>query len=107
MQVESVGGYAGAARCFRLVPPFNGHSYVTICVTPSFGPAVGPEVGVFPAEERGACVLPSMKRHPGSFVLHDEPDSPEKLDGAYAFALLMIGDYRIGDAGPVDAPVDE
>lgn len=100
VHLPTVDGYAGPARCFAVDPPYLGHSYVTVWAQPSFGPSVGPEACLIPAGETGAAAtLPdgsrSLKRHPGSYVLHDEPDTPQRLDGAYAFALLMLGGYTV------------
>lgn len=100
VQVASVGGYAGATRCFKIDPPFRGHEYVSICATTSFGDIVGPKAEVFPADESGACTETSLKSRPGSFNLHDEPDTPERLDGAYWMALQLLGGYQIA---PQDA----
>lgn len=94
VQVETVGGYPGVARCYKVDPPYQGSDYVTAWVQPSFGKHQLPEVGVVPAVESGACAEPSMKRRPGSFVLHDSPDTAEKIDGAFWLALLMLGGYE-------------
>ncbi|WP_029932501.1 hypothetical protein [Nocardia otitidiscaviarum] len=100
VHIEQVGGYAGPARCFAIDPPFQGHSYVTAWVQPGFGDIQLPEVALVPATETGAAAENSLKRRPGSFVLHEPPDTPERIEGAYWLALLMLGGYEIasGDA---------
>lgn len=95
VHIENVGGFAGQARCFAVDPPVHGSSYITICLTPSFGEVVKPEVAVFPATETGACAEPSLMRRAGGFVLHDEPDSPERVEGAYWLALQLLGGYQL------------
>jgi hypothetical protein len=98
VHIESVGGFAGPARCFKVDPPFMGSDYVTIWAQTGFGEHTLPEACVVPATETGACAERSLKRRPGSFVLHDDPDTPERVDGAYWMALLMLGGYEITDA---------
>ncbi|MGV9818435.1 hypothetical protein [Nocardia xishanensis] len=105
VHMDAVGGYAGVARCFHLDPPFDGHEYVTVSVTPEFGGVVRPEVAVFPAVETGACAELSLMRRPGSFVLHDNPDTPERIDGAYWLSLQLLGGYEIVEPEP--EPQDE
>lgn len=95
VHIVEVGGFPGPARCFKVDPPFDGHDYVTVWVQRSFGPHQLPEAGVVPAHESGACAERSVKRRPGSFTLHDDPDTPEKIDGAYWLALLMLGGYTV------------
>lgn len=118
--IESVEGFAGPARCFELDPPLRigtiEREYVTIWVQAGYGQYTKPEVCLVPATPSGAAAPvipgapPTLMRHPGSFVMHDEPDAPDKIDGAYAFALLMLGGYTIAEPEPLDtvadAPVD-
>lgn len=101
VHIESVGGFAGTARCFAIDPPYEGHSFVTICVTPGYGPVVRPRAEVFPARDSGAGAELSLMARPGSFVLHDEPDTAERIEGAYWWALLMLGGYEIARSEPV------
>lgn len=106
VHIENVGGFAGPARCFRLDPPVKlggvDREYITVWAQPGYGQITKPEVCLVPATETGAAAptMPgtpaSLIRHPGSFTLHDEPDTPERIDGAYAFALLMLGGYIVG-----------
>ncbi|MBF6328720.1 hypothetical protein [Nocardia transvalensis] len=108
VHIESVDGYAGTARCFRIDPPFDNHTYVTVCLTPSYGDIVRPEAQVFLGTETGACAELSLTRRPGSFVLHHEPDTPDRIDGAYWTALQLLGGYQITEPEPpADKPVDE
>ncbi|MGW2666117.1 hypothetical protein ACWCW7_34620 [Nocardia tengchongensis] len=97
VQVAEVGGYAGTARCFKIDPPFEGHDYVTVVVIPRFGELVRPKVEVFPANETGACAELSrmLMARPGSFVLHDDPDTPQRIEGAYWLALQLLGGHTI------------
>jgi hypothetical protein len=101
MHIAEVGGYAGRARCFAIDPPYEGHHYATVCVVPALGAVTRPEAMTFPAGETGACAELSLKRRPGSYVLHDTVQTDEQFDGACALALLMLGGYTIG---PQDAP---
>lgn len=105
VHIESVGGYAGPSRCFAIDPPFEGYSFVTVCATPGFGGVVRPKADVFPADETGACADPSRSliARPGSFILHDEPTDPDKIDGAYWLALQLLGGYEITQPAPQDA----
>lgn len=96
VHIAEVGGFAGPARCFAVDPPYEGSQYVTVWVQPSFGEFQLPEVAVIPATETGASSEPSLKRRPGSFILHDNPDTPERINGAFWMALLMLGGYDIG-----------
>lgn len=98
VQVAEVGGYSGPARCFKVDPPYLGAHYVTVWVQPAFGQHQLAEAAVVPATETGACAEQSLKRRPGSFVLHSNPGTAEEIDGAYWLALLMLGGYEI--AGP-------
>ena len=95
VQVESVGGYAAQARCFALDPPYDGYPYVTICVAPSFGETVKPRCDIYPGTPSGACAERSLMARGGSFTLHDEPNTPERLEGAYWLALMMLGGYQV------------
>lgn len=97
VHIEDVGGFPGPARCFKVDPPYQGANFVTVWVQPSFGPHQEPEAGLVPATETGACVELSVKRRAGSFVLHDEPDTQERIDGAYWFSLVMAG-YTVAEA---------
>lgn len=97
VHIEDVGGFPGPARCFKVDPPYHDANYVTVWVQPSFGPHQEPEAGLVPATETGACAELSVKRRAGSFVLHDEPDTQERIDGAYWFALVMAG-YTVAEA---------
>ncbi|QIS16402.1 hypothetical protein [Nocardia arthritidis] len=47
------------------------------------------------ATESGSAATNSMLRGPGSFVLHDEPDTSEYVEGAYRMALGLLGGYAI------------
>ena len=98
VHIETVGGFPGPARCFKVDPPFAGSDYVTVWAQPRFGQHTEPEAGVIPATETGACAEQSVKRRAGSFVLHDNPDTPERFDGACWFALLAAGGYEITEA---------
>ncbi len=105
VHLASVGGYAGYARCFKLSEPYvdsgGSFDYLTLWVQPSFGEVVGPEVVIVPATETGAAAERSLKRRPGSFVLHDEPITRDqfgnatavvdKIEGAYQWALMNLG----------------
>ncbi|WP_228002127.1 hypothetical protein [Nocardia australiensis] len=102
VQVADVGGYSGPARCFKVDPPYEGHDYVTVWVQRSFGPHQMAEAGVVPATETGACAERSLKRRPGSFTLHEDPDTPERVDGAYWLALLMLGGYTVQPTDSVE-----
>ncbi|WP_433568074.1 hypothetical protein ACQP1O_43300 (plasmid) [Nocardia sp. CA-151230] len=95
IQVAEVGGFAGPARCFAIDPPFEGHGYVTVVAVPGYGALVRPKAEVFPATESGACAELSLMSRPGSFTLHDEPDTVERIEGAYWWALLSLGGYEI------------
>lgn len=113
VHIPHIEGHPGFARTFKLSHPLpDGHQFVTIWVQPSFGNAVGPEVVIIPATESGACAEPSIKRRPGSFVMHEEPLAVDAtgngsrvehvIDGAYRMALMMLGGYglEIEDAHP-------
>ncbi|RJO74184.1 hypothetical protein D5S18_18700 [Nocardia panacis] len=76
---------------------------MTVCVTPGFGDVVKPEASVFPATETGACAETSLQRRGGSFVLHAEADSAERLEGAYWMALQLLGGYQITPSTATDA----
>lgn len=91
VHIAEVGGYAGRARCFAVDPPYNGHEYVTVCAQPAFGPHQLPEVTVFPATESGACAETTLKRRPGSFVLHKAVETDAEFDWQCWLALLMLG----------------
>ncbi|WP_405490511.1 hypothetical protein [Nocardia sp. NBC_00511] len=95
IQVAEVGGFVGRARCFEIDPPYETHSYVTICVTPALGGVVRPKADIFPATETGACAERSLMARAGSFVLHEEADTEQKLDDSYAWALMLLGGYAI------------
>lgn len=105
VHVDDVGGYAGPARCYQLDPPaqIDGetHEYVTAWVQPRYAHQAA-EVAVVPATESGASASPSLRRSAGSFVLPVDPDTPERIAGAYWMALLMLGGYEIVPA-PVEA----
>ncbi|MFC9892099.1 hypothetical protein ACFVMC_00255 [Nocardia sp. NPDC127579] len=102
IHVADVGGYPGPARCFEVDPPYGGARYVTVWVQRSFGQHQLAEACVVPATETGACAEHSLKRRPGSYVLHEEPNTPQRIDGAYWLALLMLGGYQTEPV--VDAP---
>jgi hypothetical protein len=91
VHIDSVGGFPGPARCFKVDPPYHGADYVTVWAQPSFGKHQEPEVGLVPATETGACVELSVKRRAGSYVLPHEPDTQERIDGAHWLALVMAG----------------
>ena len=95
VHIAEVGGYAGSARCFAIDPPYEGHNYVTICAVPGFGNVVRPKADIFPADSTGACAERSLMARGGSFTLHNEPDTPERLEGAYWLALQLLGGYQI------------
>ncbi|MGV9540942.1 hypothetical protein ACWDSF_06415 [Nocardia beijingensis] len=103
VHIDDVGGYAGRARCFKLDPPYEGHAYATVCVQPSFGPHQLPEVVVYPAGDSGAAAERSLKRRPGSYVLHEPADTDEKFDGACWLSLLMLGQPGYEIQGPEEA----
>ncbi|MFI9506865.1 hypothetical protein [Nocardia sp. NPDC052566] len=100
LHIDAVGGYVGPARCYRLDPPkqFEGEAveYVTIWLQPPFAHQ-SPEVGVVAATETGAAAARSVQRMPGSFVLQDNPESPDYVDGAYRMALGLLGGYAIAE----------
>ncbi|MGW4719808.1 hypothetical protein [Nocardia sp. NPDC004260] len=91
IHLESVGGFAGRARCFAVDPPYEGHSYVTIWAQPAFGIYQRAEVAAVPATETGAAAEPSLIRRPGSFVLHKAADTDEEFDWQCWLALQMLG----------------
>ena len=102
VHIDSVGGYAGITRCYRLDPPARiggrEHEYVTISITPRYA-SVAAEVRVYPALETGASASPSLAKRAGSRVLHDDyaPGDPVYEDGIYWLALNDLGGYRIGE----------
>lgn len=104
VHIKELGGFAGPARCFALDPPYEGHGYATAWVQPGFGNYQRPEVAIVPATETGAAAEISLMRRPGSFVLHDYPETAEQLDGAYWLALLMLGQpgYELQPADAVE-----
>ncbi|WP_280393365.1 hypothetical protein [Nocardia wallacei] len=91
VHLAEVDGYAGRARCFAIDPPYQGHGYVTVCVEPAFGDVILPEAKVYPATETGACAERSLKRRPGSVVLHDEATTDDGFTYACWLVLLMLG----------------
>ncbi|MEU2013124.1 hypothetical protein [Nocardia sp. NPDC019302] len=91
MHIDDVGGYAGRARCFRVDPPYEGHEFVTICAQPAFGAHQLPEMVTYPATDTGAAAERSLKRRPGSFVIHEPADTDEKFDWQCWLALQMLG----------------
>lgn len=95
VQVAEVGGYAGPARCYKIDPPFEGHEYVTVVAVPGYGGLVRPKAEVFPAKDSGACAEFSLMSRPGSFTLHDEPATTDKIEGAFWWALMSLGGYVI------------
>ncbi|MBF6411021.1 hypothetical protein [Nocardia farcinica] len=95
VHIPDVGGFPGPARCFKVDPPYQGHEYVTVWAQRAFGDLQGPEAGVVVATETGACAEPSVRRRPGSFTLHDDPDTPERTEGAFWLALQLLGGYQI------------
>lgn len=109
VHIENVEGFAGPARCFKLDPPVTlggvDSPYVTVWTQSAYGQLIKPEACLIPATESGAAAPmvpgtpPTLTRQPGSFVMHDDPDTPAVIDGAYALALLMLGGYTI--AAPV------
>lgn len=97
VHIDEVGGFPGPARCFAVDPPYQGADFVTVWVQGSFGPHQEPEAGLVPATETGACADRSVKRRAGSFVLHDEPDTQERIDGAHWMAIILAG-YTLTEA---------
>lgn len=95
VHIENLTGFAGLARCYEIDPPYRGHGYVTIVVTPSYGQVVGPRADIFPATASGSSAEPSLKARGGSCNLHDEPDTTDRIEGAFAYALLGLGGYLI------------
>lgn len=96
VHIESLDRYIGGpARCFRLnVPHDFGDRVVTEYVVVALSPATrlqAAEALVFPADAAGNCLTSSLIRRPGSFTLHDDPDTEVRVDGAYWLALLMLG----------------
>lgn len=104
VHIAEVGGFAGVARCFAIDPPYEGYSHVTLAAVPGYGRLVRPKVDIFPADATGACVETSLMARGGSFTLHDEPDTTERIDGAYWLALQLLGGY---DIVPVEPEVTE
>lgn len=94
LHLEEVGGFPGPARTYKLSEPKDFGTtrtdYVTVWFQKGFK-FQDPEVGLVPATETGACAEPSMRRRPGSFVLHDNPETPEQIEGAYLYALWSLG----------------
>ncbi|MFR9767041.1 hypothetical protein [Nocardia sp. SC052] len=77
---------------------------MTAWVQPAYGRYQRPEIAVVPADETGASAERTLQRRPGSFVLHDEPDSTERIEGAYWMALQMLGGYTIVEPEPQPEP---
>ena len=102
MYLESVGGFAGPARCYAVDPPYQGHDYVTVWVQPPMGHQLA-EVCAVPAHESGAATGQSLMRRPGSTPLHEDyvPGDEVYEDGVRALALMLLGGYAIE---PQDAP---
>lgn len=106
---DQVGGHAGPARVWRLDPPAQiaggTHPYVCIWVVPSAGHQEA-EVVTVASSESGAAAGGSVRRGPGSFVLHGDPDSPEYIDGCHFMALQLLGNYaaRPQDEATEDGP---
>lgn len=95
LHIDDLGGYAGPARCYKLDTPKTFSDgvvahYVTVWIQPGYG-WQDPEVSLVPATETGACLTTSVRRRPGSYVLHDDPDTPEYVEGAYWLALTQLG----------------
>ncbi|MBF6301154.1 hypothetical protein IU459_26950 [Nocardia amamiensis] len=103
LHIADVGGYAGPARCYRLDPPARiggiQHQYVTAWISRA-AHHQNAEVNVVAACETGSSAYTSLHRRGGSFVLHEDPVTPEQVEGAYWLALLMLGGYEIAQATP-------
>ncbi|AHH20872.1 hypothetical protein NONO_c60960 [Nocardia nova SH22a] len=97
VHIDDVQGFPGPARCFKVDPPYHGADFVVVWAQPSFGRHQEPEAGLVPATETGACAERSVKKRGGSYVLHDEPDTQERIDGAHWLALIMAG-YTLTEA---------
>lgn len=99
VHIDNPGGFDPGARTYKLSPAvvLDGvaHDYVTIWIHPAL-PFQQAELYVVPATESGACALRTLKRAPGSQVLHGNPDSPEYVDGVHWLALQALGGYDIG-----------
>jgi len=94
LHIDNVGGYPGYARTYKLseAKSFAGISteYVTIWIQKGFA-YQDPEVGLIASTETGASAGTSVRRAPGSFVLHYMPETPEQIEGAFAYALMSLG----------------
>ncbi|MGW4325466.1 hypothetical protein ACWEKR_06195 [Nocardia sp. NPDC004573] len=101
LHIDNVGGWAGPARCYRLDPPVRiagvDHEYVTVWLLEAQRHQ-NAEVNVVAAGETGASAYPSLHRRGGSYVLHEDPVTPEQIEGAFWLALLMLGGYEIAQA---------
>ncbi|WP_280471020.1 hypothetical protein [Nocardia cyriacigeorgica] len=97
VHIDDVPGFLGRARCYQLDPPpvIEGISspFVTLVLQPRIG-RQPPEVRAYPALSTGASAVPQLVRGPGSY----RPHEPVDIEGAFWFALLMLGGYTI--AGP-------
>lgn len=100
VHIDSVDGYAGVTRCYRLDPPARidgrDHEYVTISTTPRYA-TVAAEARLYPSDEFGTPVGPTLAKRPGSFVLHDDyaPGDAAYEDGVRALALTLLGGYEV------------
>jgi hypothetical protein len=96
-----VGTFIGQSRCYELDPPKDFGDvvadHVTIYIQPAFA-SQDAEVGVVPATASGAALGHSVRRRPGSFVPHSNPKTPAEVEGCYAWALLTLGGYELGDS---------
>lgn len=102
VHIDSVGGYAGITRCYRLDPParIDGreHEFVAVSITPRYL-QVAAEVRVYAANESGAAWGPTLAKRAGSRVLHEDytPGDTVYEDGIFWLALNDLGGYRIGE----------
>jgi hypothetical protein len=102
IHIENPPGYAGRhSRCFALSEPYDGANFLVLWIQPPHGNLVGPEVITIPSDATGAPLERSLKRRPGSFVMHDNPFEqlpngdlmpiPHLIEGGYWWALLQLG----------------
>lgn len=100
LHLESVGGFAGVACCYRLDPPaqLDGREreYVTLSITPKQG-AVPAEIRLYPATVTGSGASLTLAKRVGSFALRDDytPGDAVYEDGIRALSLMLLGGYVI------------
>jgi hypothetical protein len=98
LHIGDVGGFPSTARCYRLDPPARiaggDHEFVTAWITAA-ARHQDAEINVIAAVETGASAHPSLQRRAGSYVLQENPETAEQIEGAFWLALLMLGGYEI------------